>query len=117
MVRLILLWTTLAFSTLFLFFHKDGEIGFPFDPMKLHADTYIYFLFEKLIVVILAVVILLSSSTYKTALKIFVAIACIDVIDYVLFYGNMKLTNVVSWNTIKVGIFGLTILYEKYGRQ
>lgn len=116
MSKLFLLWLTLIFSILFLFYQPTGEVGFPFDDMKLSAQNYIYFLFEKLIVLILAFVIMTDAKEYRFALRIFWCIAVIDLFDYILFYANPWFDFPLTWNVIKVAIFGVSILYEKYGR-
>lgn len=111
MVRLLLMWVTLVFGCLFLFYKPQGEIGFPFDPMVLTTQTYLYFFFEKLIVFILAIVII--SKEYRIAKVTFAIIAAVDVVDYVLFYGNMRL-GFITFNIAKVAIMGLAITYEKW---
>lgn len=64
----------------------------------------------------LAVVILSMATKYQLAFKVFVIIQCIEVIDYVLVYGEPWFdSKIFTWNTIKVGMFGLAILYERYG--
>ena len=112
-----LLLGTLVLSSLFLFYETvfgdlpPAEFGFPFDDMKLSGANYFYFLFEKVNVVILAVVILLLKRSLIT--KVFLGICLVDLLDYVLFYGNLKF-GIITWNVVKIGIMGLAIAYEKW---
>lgn len=114
MVKLLLMWLTLVLGSLFLFYAPEGKIGFPFDSMVLTTQTYLYFLFEKLIVFVLALVICLQGKEYPTAKITFLVIAIIDIVDYVLFYGNMRF-GMITWNVAKMALFGVSILYERYG--
>lgn len=116
MVRLLLMWMTLVFGSLFLLYTPEGQIGFPFDPMVLTTQTYLYFLFEKLIVFILAAVICLESKDYQSAKLTFLVITIVDILDYILFYGNMRF-GMITWNIAKMALFGISILYERYGNN
>lgn len=90
-------------------------MGFPFSDMVLNADTYIYFLFEHLILVILSWII--YDHTKDKIVLLYFVIQVIDSIDYVFTYGEPWFdSNIFTWNVIKVGIFGVAILYERYGR-
>lgn len=80
--------------------------------MKLTAENYFYYLFEKLIVLILAVVIWMNERQYRFFAGLFLVITIVDTLDYVLFYGNLRLNHWVTWNTGKVALFGTAILYE-----
>ena len=115
MVNRLLLLITLVFSTLFLFYVPTGKVGFPFSDMLLNADTYIYFLFEHVILIILAWII--YDLTKDKIVFLYLIIQLIDTFDYILNYGEPWFGNsIFTYNTIKVGIFGVAILYEKYGR-
>lgn len=114
MIRLLLL-TTLIFSTLFLFYVPTGKVGFLFSDVILNTDTYVYFLFEHLILVILAVCVYLA--TKDKLVLMYLILQGIDTIDYVLTYGEPWFdSKVFTWNTIKVCVFGLAMIYDKYGR-
>ena len=95
-----------------MFYSPTGEIGFPFSDQKLTVETWFYFLFEHLIVVILALAILVDAQEYRFALKTFVVIEIIDTVDYILTYGTPW--GVIKWNVIKVVLFTLTIAYERF---
>lgn len=72
---------------------------------------------EHVIRLVLALAILSGASEYRTALKVFVFIEFVEVIDYVLTYGEPWFNEkIFTWNTIKVGLMGTAIIYE-YGRN
>lgn len=115
MVNKLLLLITLVFSTLFLFYVPTGKMGFAFSDMVLNADTYVYFLFEHIILIILSWII--YDATKDKIVLLYFLIQVIDTFDYILTYGEPWFdSSILTWNTIKVGIFGVAILYEKYGR-
>lgn len=117
MIRLLLILSTLVLSTLFLYYNGMGEMGFLFSDYMIPGQTWFYFLFEHLILVILAYVILTMETRYRAAAVTFLVIQIIDTIDYVLTYGEPWFdSKIVTWNTLKVGIFGIAIIYERYGR-
>lgn len=92
-------------------------MGFVFSDYKVPTQTYYYFLFEHLILVILAYVIFTLEPRYKAAAIVFIVIQVVDLIDYLLTYGEPWFdSKVFTWNTIKVGLFGGAIIYEKYGK-
>ena len=116
MIGLLILWATLAFSTLFLLFSTDGQYSyFPFSDMVLNPQNYVYFLFEHINQILVPIGVYLGRK-YVFALLVFVGLHFIDTVDYLVTYSTPWFTIPLTMNTIKVGIFGLTILYEKYGR-
>lgn len=116
MMRLLILLSVLAISNIFLWIDNQTFIGFPFNETKVTVETYVYFLCEKIIVVLLAVVIF-ESIEYKKAAGVFLVITMVDTVDYILFYANPWVEgSPVSWNVVKVGVFGLSIIYE-YSRR
>lgn len=118
MGRLLLILSTLIFSTLFLFYNPQGEIGFVFSDYKVPIQTYYYFLFEHLILVILAYVIFTLEPRYKISAMTFIAIQIVDTFDYILTYGEPWFdSKVFTWNTIKVCVFGLAIIFERYATK
>jgi len=113
---LLLLWATLVFSTLFLLFNSEGQISyFPCSEMLLNPQSYVYFLFDHVNEALVPIGVYLARN-YLRALIIFVGISVIDTVDYVFTYGEPWFDSKISWNTIKVGLFGGAILYEKYGK-
>lgn len=113
MTKLLLLFTTLALGVTFLFIPvTEPREFFPFSDVKLTMDTWFYFLFEKVIVLILAVVILNESVEHRAALWVFFFIQAVDLLDYLLFYGEPWTPKIPSWNILKVALFGLSIVME-----
>ena len=98
-----------------MLFQHEGEVGFPFSDMTLSYKQYAYSLMEHLIRLVLALAILVEATQYRTALKVFVLIECVEVLDYVLTYGEPWFdSKVFTWNTIKVGMFITAIAYERW---
>jgi hypothetical protein len=91
---------------------------FPFSDMKLTFATWLYLLFEHLILVILAVVILIDAREYRVTITVFLIIQIIDTADYLLTYGSPWFPDVpITWNWIKIFVFALAILNEiRYGK-
>jgi hypothetical protein len=114
MIRLWLIFITLSFSLLFMFFNPEGEWGFLFSEMKLTPELWMYYFFEHLIVLILAIVILIGSKEYRTTLWLFVVIEIIDTVDYCLTYGEPWMNTKITWNTVKVFVFGSSLLFETW---
>lgn len=113
MIRLLILFTTLALGVSFLFIPvTEPRDFFLFSDVRLSMDTWFYFLFEKLIVLFLSIVILNDSDQYRRVVWVFVGIQGVEVLDYVLFYGEPWSPYVPSWNILKVAIFGLAIAME-----
>lgn len=118
MIRLILLLVSLLLSVVFMFFEHKGEIGFLFSDVVLSYKQWVYSLMEHVIRLILALALLSGSTQYRTSLKVFVLIECIEVVDYILTYGEPWFENkVFTWNTIKVGMFGLSMIYDVNDRS
>lgn len=113
MIKLLLLFTTLALGVSFLFIPvTEPRDFFLFSDVKLSMDTWFYFLFEKLIVLILAIVMLSEDTDHRRALWVFFGIQVVEVLDYVLCYGEPWTPYIPSWNILKVAIFGLAIVME-----
>ena len=116
MTGLLILWASLVFSTLFLLFSSEGEYSyFPFSDMLLNPQSYVYFLFEHVNDILVPVGVFLARQRTK-ALIIFVCIQSVDLLDYVLIYAEPWFDNLITYNTLKVAIFGGAIIYEKYGK-
>lgn len=114
MSRPIILFTTLAFSVVFLFFNMNGEMGFPFSDMVLTVETWFYFLFEHIIVLLLAIVILELEHEFKLSARVFVWIQALDTVDYCLTYGESWSNYMPSFNIMKVTVFGIVMLFDWY---
>lgn len=116
---LLLLLSTLIMSAVFLLTKKgDYKNFYPYFPFNqdvvLTIDTYVYFLFERLIMVVMSIYIYVESLKFKTALKVFVFIQCFDALDYVLTYNKTWEVQgfLVSWDVLKVSLFSLAIVNE-----
>lgn len=116
---LLLLLSTLVMSAVFLL-TKTGNYKtfypyFPFNQdVVLTRDTYVYFLFERLIMVVMSLFIYIESSKFKTALKVFVFIQVFDTVDYLLTYNKTWILDgyIISLDLLKVTIFSLAIAAE-----
>lgn len=87
---------------------------FLFSDMKLYPATYMYFIGEKVILIILGFVVVTEESEYREALKVFVYLLIADLVDFLLCYNEAWFTIgsfPVSMNVVKCIVFGLTILY------
>lgn len=112
MTRLVLVWLTLVLSILFSVYRPEGKIGFLYSDVILAADTWVYFLFEHLILVILALVIWELDSEYRIAAMTFLCIQIVDTVDYVLTYGEPWWKGPLTWNSIKVFAYGIAFVAE-----
>jgi hypothetical protein len=100
-----------------MFFEHSGEVGFPFSDMVLSYKQYVFSLMEHVIRFMLAICILIGSTRYRVALCTFVVIEFLEIVDFVLTWGDPWFdSKIFTWNTIKVGMMGSAILYEKYGK-
>lgn len=116
---LLLLLSTLLMSSVFLL-TKNGDYQsvypyFPFNPdVSLARDTYVYFLFERLILIVMSLYIYMESHKHRVALLVFVVIQVLDGVDYVLTYNmTWKLGwMLLSWDIMKIAIFTLAIINE-----
>lgn len=112
MARLLLLLLTLSLSTVVVFIpDTEPKDYFIFSDQKLTLATHLFFLFEHLILVILAVALYVNSTEYKNAFFIYIIIQSLDTLIYLLAYGNFGFTDIpITWNWIKVLVFGIVIV-------
>lgn len=83
--------------------------------VELYPDMFIYFLFIHLSLLLLSVYIFLTGQEFKTALLIFCLVHVIDVIDYLVMYGQIWFyyrTYPISWNMVRNVVFLLAIFNE-----
>lgn len=116
MSKLLLLYTVFIAGLVYLVLPDFTEQldFFPLYEMKLNPATHIYFICEKLTMIVLAYVIYNEATKYRGAIHIFFLLLCADLVDYLLCYGAVwGYVNgfPISFNVIKCLIFGLTILY------
>lgn len=95
--------------------YPETHAYFLFSDYELTRSTYWYFMFEHLIVIIYAAYILITGVEFRTALRIFLLIQIIDLLDYLLAYGEIWFyasTFPISWNVLKAVFFSLAIANE-----
>lgn len=111
-----LLFGTLMFSTAFLFIPvTEVREFFPFSEVTIAMDTWFYFLFEHLNVLILGISLLLPRKREdEIYIKVYIFIQVIDTLDYLLFYGEQWTVYIPTWNLLKVSLFGLTIVHQSW---
>lgn len=76
---------------------------------KLFSDTYVFLLFMNAANVVLGVVALLGEKEYKKEVWIYVIIVCMDLLFFLLSYGDPFDRIIITWNIGKLLIFGLTV--------
>lgn len=116
MSKLFLLYITFLVGLFFLIAPRPVNTYdfFLFSEMKLYPSTYIYFICERLVLVILAGVIANEATEYRGALWVFFWLLVADVVDFLLTYNSVWFyyhSFPVSMNVMKCLIFGLTILH------
>lgn len=128
MSRLLLLLGYLILSVLYQFFpnyaqaqicdYKNPENGwgFPFSDMTLSPEMWVYAFCQHIGEIILSGVILYSWNAYRVALWTFFLLHVADTLDFCLTYSNPWFNGPPTFNHIKVLLFGLSIIFEKYGR-
>lgn len=118
MAKLLLLYCVFLLSIVFVVlpdFTTERYDFFLFSDQKLTAQTYIYFLCEHLVMIILSYIIFAESKKHRGALWVFFMLMICDLVDYILGYNEVwvKLSAFpVSFNTVSVLIFGLVIINE-----
>lgn len=114
MSKLLLLWLIFIVRSLFLLIPRVGPTDyFLFSDMKLYLATHIYFIGERVTMIILALIITVESSKYRQYLQIFLLLMIADLVDYLLCYNEVWFYYYefpVSMNMLKVTVFGLVIL-------
>src|SRR5688572_11926979 len=87
MSKLFLLYSTILVSLVFLLVpDNDIIIGFPFSRMEVSVEYYIYSVFEKCVLIILAYIIANESTEYQNSIWVFFWLMVADLIDYQLSY-------------------------------
>lgn len=115
MNKLVLLYLTFVLGLVFLILPEPVSTRdyFPFYDIQMYLSTYVYFILEKSILVLLAAIIYKESVEYRPELNMFVWLLIFDLVDYFLTY-NTTWFHIgafpISMNIVKCFIFGLTIL-------
>ena len=118
MSRVILLGCTLLFGLVFLAIpdsYNHLVVSFPFSPMKLTFQTWVYFISEGLIKIILAYLLWAEAKKYKFVFFVFLWIQVFDLVDYLLSYNSIWFEvgqGPVSMNTVSIVIFAWAVLKE-----
>lgn len=116
MSKLLLLYSTILVSLVFLLVpDNDVTMGFPLSKMEVSIEYYIYSMFEKFVLIILAYIIANESTEYKQAIWVFFWLMVADAVDYGLSYSAVWFTIgnfPVSMNILKAVIFGAIIIRE-----
>lgn len=117
MDKLLLLFAVFLLGVVFLVLPEDTTPidYFLFSDVKLPFATHVYFIGEKLSMIVLAYIIALEAKEYREAIWCFFVLVVVDLCDYLASYGAVwfHLSGFpVSMNTLKVSIFGLAILNE-----
>lgn len=128
MWRLWIILATLIFSCLYQLFPNLEAIGapyvppengweFPFSDMKLSPENWVFYLFQHVNPFLISVILLVVEKRYRIAMLTYAIIQFIDLVDHVLTYSTPWFDGPPTFNHLKVGIFGLSMLFEKYGHN
>jgi len=122
MNKILLLFLTFIFGLLFLLLPPaiESRDWFLFSDVKLTYQTHIYFICEKLVVIMLAWIIAAEETKYKGSCKVFFWLIVADLLDYLLTYSSVWfLVGVfpVSMNVTKAFIFGFIVVREWIKQQ
>lgn len=116
MSKLLFLFLTFVLGLVFVIIPQtESREWFLTSDMKLTLATHVYFVCEKLVLIVLAYIIASEERNYRGAVQVFFWLLVADLVDYFLTYGSIwfKLVDFpVSMNTTKVFIFGLVIAKE-----
>lgn len=86
---------------------------FLFNDVRLTFQTYVYFIFEHLGIIILSYIIAVDTRQYKKEVYIFFWLQVLGFLDYLLTY-NSTWFHIgmipISMNVITVAIFGMAII-------
>lgn len=125
MIRLLLLMATYVISEVYKFFpnysqadicdYKNPEngYGFLFSTMVLSPEAYVFAFCQHIIEVVAALVILISWHEYRLALWTFFALSIADTVDFSLTYSSPWFDGPPTFNHLKMGIFGLSVVLCK----
>lgn len=116
MSKLLLLYSTILVSLVFLLVpDNDVTMSYPFSDMVVSVEYYIYSVFEKGVMIILAYIIAHEATEYQEALSIFFWLMVLDLLDLILSYNSVwfRVGNFpVSMNIVKAFVFGGVIINE-----
>lgn len=113
MIKLILLYCILLTGMVFLIIPETGTHQyFLYSEVKMSLKTYVYFIFEKLILIVLAYLIASEEKTYRYEVQIFFFIMVFDFLDFMLTYNSIwfRVGFPMSMNILKMVVFGVITL-------
>lgn len=115
MSKLILLYLTFVVGLVFLVLPEQISTKdyFPLYDIQMYLSTYVYFILEKSILILMAAIIANEATEYQQEIRIFVWLLVIDLVDYFLTYNTAWFhfgEFPISMNVVKCFVFGLTIL-------
>lgn len=116
MSKLILLFLVMVLGLVFLIPMETIAVKrFFFSNVQITLQTYIYFVCEKLVLIILVWIIVAEETKYRWACKVFFWLMVIDLVDFFATYNSIwfRLAGLpVSMNIVKCTIFGLIVAKE-----
>lgn len=109
MIRGWILFSSLTLSVLFKAWPDYGSKihAFLFSKETLNTQSWIYYIMEHLIAIMVAGCLLISDNTPSWLLKLFFSIMLADMIHFLLFYRDEG----IGFNLAKVIVFGLPLAY------
>lgn len=115
-MKYVLLYITLILGLMYVMIPRTEPVDFfLFSDMKLSLATHVYFIGEKLVLIILAYILYCEDKS--EFIKAFLVLMVADLVDYLLTYNSIWFTFVIpiSMNVCKVIIFSLLILKQWIG--
>lgn len=117
MIRGWIIFSSLVLSVLFRLFHKYGKNLFPdwsdmsflFSDKLLNRESWVYFLMEHIIAVLISGCLLIKDSTPRSLLWLYFAILLIDGLHFVLFFRDEG----IGFNLAKVIIYGVPLTWKQ----
>jgi hypothetical protein len=127
MLKESLMLITLGFSTIHKIVYnlcdKDadgnviGEIGFWLNEVKLKYDTWIWFLFEHINILIYILIMILPGPIRRVPGIMFLLIHVVDLLSFIIIYDDIFKRMPLTWNVLKIVIFGLVLINENINGQ
>jgi hypothetical protein len=116
--KLYTLLLILTAGTFFVHVPHTGSIGFLLNSsVHLSYKQYFWVLCQHLNLISLSAIVVDESITYKTPLKVFLWLHIIDLMGFVLSYDDPLKNYVVTFNVLKLAIFLLAIVIDKWNHS
>lgn len=112
MYKLWLLFGALAFTGMFLIYRPEDIRGFALSTDKLPGDTYWYYIYEHVFIIVLSFVAWKNTTDYRWVYFVLLWVNVIDFPLYLIFYKSPKIYG-FPWNGWKILIFGGCVLAEQ----